>query len=710
MNRIEGHDKVTGRARYAAEYPAGAADLASPAGAAGAIAYAYPVQSVIARGRIESIDAAAALAMPGVLAVLSSDDPPALSPDAQLELALFQTRQVAYYGQAVAAVVAETVETARAAAREVRITYRAEPHDVQLRPDHPGLYTPEKVNPGYPSVTEHGDLPAGLAGAAVSIDVTYTTPAEHNNPMEPHAAMAVWTDAGDGRGTFDSRGRGTFDSRGRGTFDSRDLTIYDSTQGATSDRETIAATLGVPSDRVRVISRHVGGGFGSKGYTRPHAILAAIAARAVGRPVRVALTRQQMYPMTGYRTPTIQRMRLGADADGRLTALAHDVAEQTSTLVEFAEQTATPTRVMYAAPAMRTSHRVVRLDVPTPAWMRAPGECPGMFALESAMDELAVAAGIDPIELRVINEPRAEPESGLPFSSRNLVACLREGARRFGWDRRDPGPGIRRDGRWLVGTGVAASTYPARRAPSQASATKQNGGYVVRIAAADIGTGARTALTAIAAEALDAPAERVRLEIGDSSLPRASVAGGSMGTASWGSAVVKACEDLLKNGSEGAGDTTEDVRSDAGFARHAFGAQFAEVRVDADTGEVRVPRLLGVFAAGRIIDPTLARSQLIGGMTMGLGMALMEETVIDAGSGDFLNHDLAQYHVAANADVQDIDAIWLDEEDPHLNPMGAKGIGEIGIVGTAAAIGNAVFHATGQRIRDLPITPAKLLS
>jgi xanthine dehydrogenase YagR molybdenum-binding subunit len=685
MNRIEGRDKVTGRARYAAEYPADPAE---------SIAYAYPVQSVIARGRIESVDAAAALAMPGVLAVLSSDDPPALSPDAGPELALFQTRQVAYYGQAVAAVVADSLETARAAAREVRIGYRPEPHDVELRPDHPGLYTPEKVNPAFPSVTEHGDLPAGLASAAVSMDVTYTTPAEHNNPMEPHAAMAVW--AGDGDGDGDG--------------DGSSLTIYDSSQGATSDRDTIAATLGLPPGRVRVISRHVGGGFGCKGYTRPHAILAAIAARAVGRPVRVALTRQQMFPMTGYRTPTIQRMRLGADTGGRLTALAHDVAEQTSTLVEFAEQTATPSRVMYAAAAMRTSHRVVRLDVPTPAWMRAPGECPGMFALESAMDELAVTAGIDPIELRVINEPRAEPESGLPFSSRNVVACLREGARRFGWERRDPSPGIRRDGRWLTGTGLAASTYPARRAPSQASATKEDGGFVVRIAAADIGTGARTALTAIAAEALDAPASRVRLEIGDSSLPRAFVAGGSMGTASWGSAVVKACEDLLKTGSEGAADTTEDVRGDTGFARHAFGAQFAEVRVDIDTGEVRVPRLLGVFAAGRIIDPTLARSQLIGGMTMGLGMALMEETVIDADSGDFLNHDLAQYHVAACADVQDIDAVWLDEEDPHLNPMGSKGIGEIGIVGTAAAIANAVYHATGRRIRDLPITPSKLLS
>jgi xanthine dehydrogenase YagR molybdenum-binding subunit len=672
VNRIEGRDKVTGRARYAYEYPADG------------VAYAYPVQSAIARGRITSIDVPGTVAMPGVLAVLSCAEPPALGPDAGPELALFQSRDVAYRGQIVAAIVAETLEAARAAERELLISYEAEPHDVRLRPDHPGLYAPDKVNPNFPTDTEKGDVTAGLAGAAVSVDATYTTPTQHNNPMEPHAAMAVW------------------DSGGA-------LTIYDSTQGPSADRDTIAAALGLPPERVRVVSPHVGGGFGSKGTTRPHAILAALAARAAGRPVKVALTRQQMFDVTGYRTPTIQRLRLGADQEGRLTALVHDVAEQSSTLVEFAEQTATPSRVMYAAPALRTTHRLVRLDVPTPSWMRAPGECPGMFALESAMDELAIAAGLDPVELRVRNEPDTEPESGLPFSSRNLVGCLREGARRFGWEDRDPRPGIRQEGRWLIGTGVAASTYPARRRPSQATATAADGGFVVRIAAADIGTGARTALTRIAAQALDTPAGRVRVELGDSALPPASLAGGSMGTSSWGSAVVKACEDLLKDGHTGRADTTEDIKADSGFARHAFGAQFAEVRVDPGTGEVRVPRLLGVFAVGRVIDETLARSQLIGGMTMGLGMALMEETEMDEEAGGFLNRDLAQYHVAACADVQDIEAAWISEEDVHLNPMGAKGIGEIGIVGTAAAVANAVYHATGRRIRDLPITPAKLL-
>jgi xanthine dehydrogenase YagR molybdenum-binding subunit len=672
MNRIEGIEKVTGRARYAFEYPVEN------------VAYVHAVPSTIARGRIRSIDADAALATPGVLAVLSHMDPPELGTAQNPELALFQNPEVAYRGQIVAAVVADTLEIAREAARHVRIEYDAEPHDVRLRTDHPDLYRPDKITPHGPADTERGDVESGLAKAAVAVDATYTTPAVHNNPMEPHAAIAVWDPDGG-------------------------LTLYDTTQGPYRVRDGVAAVLDLPPDRVRVISPHVGGGFGSKGSPRPHVVVAALAARAVGRPAKVALTRQQMYDVTGYRTPTIQRLRLGASADGRLTAIVHEVVEQTSTVNEFAEPTAAATRMMYAAPALRTTHRMARLDLPTPSFMRGPGETPGMFALESAMDELAIAGGIDPIMLRVLNEPATDPESGLPFSSRNLLSCLREGARRFGWERRDPEPGIRLDGRWLTGTGVASSTYPARRLPSSASAAVEDGGFLVRIAAADIGTGARTVLTRIAAETLGASAERVRVEVGDSALPKASLAGGSMGTASWGSAVVRACEALLKNGDRGTADTTEDVEADSGFSRHAFGAQFAEVHVDIDTGEIRVPRLLGVFAAGRILDETLARSQFIGGMTMGLGMALMEETVVDEESGGFLNHDLAQYHVAACADVRNIEAVWIEEEDPYLNPMGSKGIGEIGIVGTAAAIANAVHHATGRRIRDLPITPAKLL-
>jgi xanthine dehydrogenase YagR molybdenum-binding subunit len=671
--RIEGREKVTGEARYAVEYEADR------------VTFAWIVQAPVARGEIRGVDRTAALAHPGVLAVVAHDDAPRLEQVADAELAVLQSPRIAYRGQIVAAVVAETLEAAREAARLVELDVAAEEHDVLLRPDHPGLYAPEKVNPAYPTETTVGDVEEGLAQAAVRVDATYATPAFHNNPMEPHATLAVWED-------------------GR-------LTLFDSNQGAAAHRATVAEVFGLAPDDVRIVARHVGGGFGAKGTPRPNAVLAALLARMVDRPVKLAVSRQQMFAFVGYRTPTIQRVRLGAGADGTLTAIEHDVVEQSSTVREFAEQTAVVTRVMYAAPHRRTAHRLVRLDVPTPSWMRAPGECPGMFALESAVDELAVAAGLDPIELRLRNEPEAHPESGLPFSSRNLVACLREGAERFGWSGRDPAPAARRDGPWLVGTGVAASTYPSFRRPAQATARAlEDGTFLVRIAAADIGTGARTVLTQLAADALDVPVERVHAEIGDSALPPGPVAGGSAGTASWGSAVDAACRALrekLRDGAarpaEASADTERSLQDQAELARHAFGAQFAEVRVDAATGELHVPRLLGVFAAGRIVNPTTARSQLIGGMTMGLSMALFEESTLDVEFGDYLNHDLAQYHVAACADVHAIEAAWIDERDEEVNPIGAKGIGEIGIVGTAAAIANAVFHATGVRFRELPI-------
>jgi xanthine dehydrogenase YagR molybdenum-binding subunit len=376
---------------------------------------------------------------------------------------------------------------------------------------------------------------------------------------------------------------------------------------------------------------------------------------------------------------------------------------------------------MYAAPNRRTTHRLARLDVPVPTIMRAPGECPGMYALEAAMDELASACGLDPIELRLRNEPAVDPETGHPFSSRGLVACLQEGARRFGWTARDPRPRIRRDGRWLIGTGVAASTYPARRRPATALARVDGAGrYTVLIDASDIGTGAWTVLTQIAADALAVSPERVQVEIGDSRLPRAPGAGGSQGTASWGSAIVAAAQRLRARlhdeyggvipaeGIEATAETGENPAAQR-FALHGFGAQFAEVRVDIDSGEVRVPRLLGVFAVGRIINAKTSRSQLLGGMTMGLSMALHEESVLDPRFGHYATHDFAEYHIATNADVGTVEVALIDEDDPHVNPLSAKGIGEIGIVGTAAAIANAVYHATGIRVRDLPIRPDRLL-
>lgn len=680
--RVEGPDKVTGRARYAVEHPVGAD-----------VAYVWPVQSTIAKGTVRSVDTAAVRAMPGVLAVLWHGDTPALGDSDDPELQLFQSDRVSYRGQFVAAVVADTLEAAREAAARTPVDYAEQEHDTELRPDRPDLFTPDKVNPAYETDAEQGDVDGELAASAVTLDATYSTPAEHNNPMEPHASTAVW--------------------------DGDRLTVFDSDQGSTSVARVLATLFGIDGTQVRVVTEHVGGGFGAKGTARPNVVLATMAARLVGRPVRLALSRQHQFAVVGYRTPTIQRIRLGADADGRLRAIVHDAISQTSTVREFAEQTAVGTRMMYAATARRTTHRLARLDVPTPSWMRAPGEAPGMYGLETALDELAVECGIDPIELRVRNEPAVDPESGHPWSSRNLVACLREGARRFGWAERDPRPGVRREGRELVGTGVASATYPARTVPSSAAArTERSGRFRFDLNATDIGTGARSVLRQVAADALGVDVAEIELCLGDSTLPPASLAGGSMGTTSWSLAVDKAGRELRAKMADGVPEgslevrvsTSEDVKAmDKAWSRHAFGAHFAEVRVDVDTGEVRASRLLGVYAVGRVVNPTTARAQFVGGMTMGLGMALLEESTMDHRFGDYVNADLAGYHVPANADVGRIDAHWIEEEDPYVNPLGIKGIGEIGIVGVPAAIGNAVWHATGVRVRDLPIRLDKIL-
>ncbi len=671
--------KVTGTAPYTYDH-----EQADPA-------FLHPVQSTIARGRVTDIDTSGADALDGVLLTLTYRNAQRLAASEDTEMRILQHERVAFRGQLIGAVVARTPEIAREAAALVHVAYDEEPTDARLATDRDDLYRPEEVNGGFPADTDTGDVPGALDASAVRVDETYTTPMEHNNPMEPHTTVALWEDGL--------------------------LTLWDSIQGVHTAHSALAPLLQLLPEQLRVISPFVGGGFGSKGKPHSHEVLAAMAAMQLpGRAVKLALTRQQMFTLVGHRTPTINHVQLGADRDGRLQAISHDVVEQTARLYEFAEQTGVPARNVYAAPQRRTSHRLAALDVPVPFWMRAPGECPGMHALEVAMDELAVACDVDPIELRVRNDTATDPESGLPYTHRDLVGCLREGARRFGWDARDPRPGARREGDWLVGTGVAASTYPALTMPgNEARVTYTEGRYRAEIGAADIGTGTWTALAQIAADALDCPIEDIDLRLGESDLPSATVEGGSAGLASWGSAVVAAArafrEEHGRTPPEGATTQASQPESDVGerFAPHSFGAQFAEVRVHVDTGEIRVPRMLGVFSVGRIINPRTAHSQLTGGMVMGLSMALHEHTELDERWGHVVNHDFAEYHVAAHADIGDIDAICLDEVDEHLNPMGSRGIGEIGIVGSAAAVVNAAFHATGVRGRDLPLTPDPFL-
>ncbi|WP_406339111.1 xanthine dehydrogenase family protein molybdopterin-binding subunit [Streptomyces sp. NBC_00649] len=682
--RVEGLAKVTGAARYAGDVPA--AELA----------HGWLVLSTVVRGRIRSIESDPVRAMPGVLAVLHHGNAPRVDgnyvgmlgrPDPIVEV--FQHDRVPFVGWPVALVVAETSEQAREAAEALVVRYDEEPHDVAFSAGHAGIYTPD----GDGMLVEKGDLAAELAASVHVVDAEYTTPEEHHSSMEPHAAMARW--------------------------DGGRLEVFDSNQGSMWVAQELAKLFSLDPASVRVRSEHIGGAFGSKGV-RVHQILAVMAATVLDRPVRVVMTRRQMFSLVGYRSPTAQRVRLGADADGRLRALDHQAHSLTSTVHEFVEASAGFGRPMYAADAHRSVNRVVRLDVPTPTFMRAPGEAPGSFALESALDELAERCGMDPIALRARNEPDVGPVSGLPFGSRNLLACFDEGARRFGWADRDPRPGVRREGRWLLGTGTAAATFPVIVAPSTAAVTAEaDGTFTVRIGASDVGTGARTALTLLAAEALGVAGERVHVRIGDSDFGPAAISGGSMGTRSWGWAVTAAGRDLREQLALGGdippqgitvrSDTTAAVGSLTQKERHSFGAQFAEVAVDVTTGEVRVRRMLGVFAAGRIVNPLTARSQFIGGMIWGLSMALHEEAVRDQVTGGHVGADLAGYHFAANADVPLIEADWVDDPDAD-DPVGIKGIGEIGIVGAAAAVANAVWHATGVRHRHLPIRPDRVLS
>lgn len=687
LDRVDGVEKVTGRATYAAEH--------GPADGVEDPWHLWLVQSTVARGRVVRVDAGDALAHPGVETVLDHTIAPRLVDTENTELAILQDDRVHFRGQIVAMVLAATSEAAREGAALVRVSYAEEPHETELREDN-ATHRPEKVNADMETDTEEGDVDGALAAAAVVVQQTYRTAYEHNNPLEPHATVARW-DTEEGREV---------------------LSLVDSTQGVHAVVQALAPMLGLEAGQVRVRAPYVGGGFGSKGEAHAHVMAAALAARTTeGRPVRLAVTRQQMFALTGYRTATISHLRLGADRDGRLSAIEHRVQEQTSTMREYAEQTAAPTRMMYAAPHRRTSHRLAVLDVAAPSWMRAPGEMPGMYAHEVAMDELAVACGVDPVEVRLRNEPDLDPETGKPFNDRRLPDCLRRGAERFGWDSRPAAPRSRLDGDWWIGTGVASATYPASRMPGNAARVRSltDGRYAVSIGAVDIGTGARTVLTQIAADALEVEPAAIDLAIADTRLPAASVAGGSSGTSSWGTAVVAAAQRFRDEhgpdpapGRETTAAAAEDPDADS-RAFHSFGAVFAEARVNRWTGEVRVPRLLGVYSVGRVINPTTARSQFLGGLVMGLSAALHEESHRDARLGHVVTQDLATYHVAAHADVLDVEAEWLEESDERFTPMGSRGIGEIGIVGTSAAVANATFHATGVRVRSIPLTPDHFL-
>jgi len=726
IDRVEGHLKVTGRTPY------------GPETAVANVAHAVIVGAAAAPGRLEALDTLAAERAPGVLRVITHANAPRLPGAAHGDpgervLQLLQDDRVLYNDQPIAVVVADTLENAQHAASLVRAVVRAERPVLDLARHLGESYAPAKTPRG-PTDSNAGDFDRGFAAAAYRIDATYTTPAYNHNPMEPHGTIAVWSAADR-------------------------VTVYDATQGITGVRKRIASLFGLPLDGVRVISLFVGGGFGCKGTPWSHVPLAVMAARVLGRPVKLVLTRHQMFSLVGHRPVTRQRLLLGADGHGRLMAMRHDVHAATSRFDEFVEPSAAQTRMSYACANIRTSHRLVRLDISTPTFTRAPGEASGSFALESAMDELSYALKIDPLELRLLNYAERDPETGKPFSSKSLRTCYQQAAERFGWARRRAGVRATRKGNEWVGWGMATATYPAGQSPSQAVARiRADGTALVQAGTQDLGTGTYTIMTQIAADALGLSVDRVRFELGDTRLPEAPLSAGSRTAASVGPAVKGAADaaraaltalaladtasplyempvgdvtfgdaclvdardptrrDPFQAILKRAGRTEIEARFSAEenparkeHSLHSFGAQFAEVHVDVDLGQVRVTRFVGAFAGGKILNAKTARSQFIGGIVWGIGMALHEETLRDRRSGRVVTRDLADYHVPVHLDVPAIEIIAVDEVDPIVNAVGAKGIGEIGITGAAAAIANAVYHATGVRVRDLPITPDKLL-
>lgn len=718
MSRVDGVAKVTGKAKYAAEFRVPN------------VAYGFLVLGTVAKGRIKGIDTREAEAAAGVIRVFTHLNTPKLpaKPPADKSFRALQSDEITFNMQPVALVVAASYEQARSAARLVRVSYSAEQHQTDTAASLGAARPPQ----GPPSKTR-GNPEVAMRSAAVKVEAEYHIPIEHHNPMEPHAAIAYWQ--GD------------------------KLTIFDKTQGVHGVRAHLASTFGVPESNVSVVSPFVGGAFGSSLKPNYYPALAAMAARELKIPVKIVYTRTQMFTGHGYRPETIQKVALGADESGKLTSMIHEAWHNTSATEEFSDNTTGFTRQVYACPNLHAPLKLAKTDLPTPTWMRAPGAVSGMFALECAMDELAYALKIDPLELRLINYAEVDPESGKPFSSKALRECYRLGAEKFGWKNRNPEPRSMRDGRLLVGWGMATGVWGAMQMPASALVTlRANGTARVASATSDIGPGTYTVMTMIAAEFLGMNPEQVKFELGDSRLPNAPSQGGSWTTASVGSAVRGAAlaigEKLLALANKDAKSPLQDVRaadvemldgqlrlkSDPSrfiniaevmrrndlteitetftsrpseerdkYASLAHGAQFIEVKVDPDVGTVHVTRVIEVSACGKIMNPKASHSQEIGGVVWGIGMALQEATEVDHRYGRIMNPNLQHYHVPVNADIHEIETIFVEEDDKIVNPLGVKGMGELGMVGIPAGIANAVFHATGKRIRNLPITPDKLL-
>ncbi|MDX3638564.1 xanthine dehydrogenase family protein molybdopterin-binding subunit [Streptomyces sp. MB09-02B] len=725
LSRVDGRLKVTGRAKYAADH-----DIDG-------VVHAVVVDSTVARGRITGIDTRAADALRGVLGVISHLDEPALAyrdnPGAWLDpfvgerLHVFEDDRVRFFGQPVAVVLARTLEVAQHAAALVEVAYEAE----RSATDMTASGVPENDPQPQQNYTR-GNPEEALASADVRVEGTYRLVRNHHNAMEPHATVARW--------------------------DGEKLTVWDKTQWVLGARDELAAVFGIPAEDVRVISPFVGGAFGNALRTWPHTTIAALAARQIGRPVKLVLTREQLYYGVGYRPAYEYGLRLGSTRSGRVTAADHRIRAETSRYENYGEGAMVPGQVLYATPHVRQAYRTVPLDVNTPTFMRGPGYSTAAFAIESAMDELAHELGIDPVELRLRNEPQEDPSNGLPFSTRRLRECLRTGAREFGWRRRGARPRSRRDGDWLIGMGMASGVYDTLRMRSEARIRLDaDGTALVQTSTSDMGPGTYTSMTQLAADALGLTMRTVRCELGDSTFPAAPPHGGSQTMAGVGSAVQDGCDKLRRevtdlavkdrrsplygvdagsvvvrggrmyvSGTPSRGETYRQLlarngrthletrgtftpSADDRYSMYAYSAVFAEVAVDRRLGLVRMRRMLGVYDVGRIISPKLADSQALGAMVGGIGQALLEHTVTDHRDGRIVNAGLADYLVPVNADVPDLKAVYLDGEDRHADPIGVKGLGEIVKVGVAPAIANAVFNATGRRVRELPITAEALL-